>query len=610
MTNLQPKLAKVLDRILKKSQTLRAAYENRMEKAHTDGKHRTALSCGNLAHGFAACGNKDKKALKQDAYNLAIVSAYNEMLSAHEPFKRFPDIIKEAANARGAVAQFAGGVPAMCDGVTQGQPGMELSLFSRDNIAMATAVALSHNMFDATVCLGVCDKIVPGMVIGTLSFGHLPTIFMPAGPMPSGLPNKEKARIREDFAQGKIGRDALLEAESKAYHSPGTCTFYGTANTNQMLMEFMGLHLPGASFINPGNEMRDFLTKSATEQLITNRKDFAKERALYKILSPEAFVNGIVGLLATGGSTNLTIHLIAMARAAGVVIDWTDMSELSEIVPLLARVYPNGSADVNHFHAAGGLGFIIGELLSAGLLIEDVQTVVGHGLSNYTKEPQLAGQKLSWVDGTKHSLDQEIVRPVSEAFSKDGGLKLLSGNLGRSVIKVSAVAPEHRVISAKAAVFEDQNDVLAAYNKGELHRDVVIVLRNQGPKANGMPELHKLTPALGVLQSLGHKVALVTDGRMSGASGRIPAAIHLSPEALCGGAIGSICDGDEITLDSTAGTLNFKSTSESGAKTAAASQNPESTYGMGRELFAVFRSQVGSAEEGASVLFAEEAAYE
>ncbi|NRA64775.1 MAG: phosphogluconate dehydratase [Pseudobacteriovorax sp.] len=597
-------LEKVKNRVADRSARLRSDYEDRMKEAWDAGPSRTSLSCGNLAHGFAACSSSDKDALKKPVPNIAIVSAYNDMLSAHQPFERFPRIIKEAVAEKGAVAQFAGGVPAMCDGVTQGQPGMELSLFSRDTIALSTAVALSHNMFDGAICLGVCDKIVPGMLVGALSFGHLPTIFLPAGPMETGLPNKEKARVRELFAKGEVGRDELLEAESKSYHSPGTCTFYGTANTNQMLMEFMGLHLPGSSFVNPSDPLRDALTKFGS-QLITERGPSANiQRPLYEIVTVEAILNGIVGLLATGGSTNLTIHLIAMARAAGIVIDWNDMAELSSVVPLLTRVYPNGSADVNQFHAAGGLPLTIKELLRRGLLFNDVKTVIGEGLDAYTKDPKLGSDgEVHWQDGPDGTLDSEIIKTHGEQFQAQGGLQLLTGNLGRAITKVSAVEPQYRKLTAPARVFCSQEAVLDAYKAGELHKDVIIVLKMQGPKANGMPELHKLTPALGVLQGLGHKVALVTDGRMSGASGKVPAAIHLTPEAIEGGPIGLINDDDMVVFDAEKGTLLVEA--ELTTERARVQNLPQQGHGVGRELFASFRKNVSGAEKGASSLFDE-----
>ncbi|MBR9825289.1 MAG: phosphogluconate dehydratase [Alphaproteobacteria bacterium] len=595
---LNPTVAAVTDRIRQRSAASRRAYLDLIETARRDGRHRDALSCGNLAHGFAACGGSDKQALKAGGWaNIGIVTAFNDMLSAHQPFEKYPPIIKKALNEAGAVGQVAGGVPAMCDGVTQGQPGMELSLFSRDVIAMSTAVALSHNMFDAALCLGVCDKIVPGQLMGALRFGHLPTIFIPAGPMRSGLPNPEKARIRQLFAEGKVGRDVLLEAESKSYHSPGTCTFYGTANSNQMLMEIMGLHIPGAAFINPDDPVRLALTRAAAKRAteIIDGKDIYAP--IGEIIDERAIVNAIIGLHATGGSTNHTIHLIAIARAAGIIIDWTDFDELAGVTPLLCRVYPNGPADVNHFHAAGGLGFIIRELLDAGILHEDVKTVMGPGLRRYASQPFLDGEELVWKPVTEASADTEIVRPYAEPFAADGGLKVLDGPIGRAVIKISAVKPEHRRVTAPAVVFDDQNDFMEAFKSGALEKDFVAVLRFQGPRANGMPELHKLTPALGALQDRGFKVALVTDGRMSGASGKVPAAIHVSPEAALGGPIGRVQDGDIVTLDAINGSLELAAADLDTRPQALAPGGTET--GMGRELFAGFRALAGPAEAGA-----------
>ncbi|WP_300529018.1 phosphogluconate dehydratase [Maricaulis sp.] len=589
-------VAEVTQRIQKRSAATRRQYLDMIEAARGEGRHRSALSCGNLAHGFAACGGSDKRALKDGGWaNVGIVTAYNDMLSAHQPFAAYPPIIKKALNQVGAVGQVAGGVPAMCDGVTQGQPGMELSLFSRDVIAMSTAVSLSHNMFDAALCLGVCDKIVPGLIIGALRFGHLPVIFVPAGPMRSGLPNPEKARVRQLFAEGKVGRDALLEAESKSYHSPGTCTFYGTANSNQLLMEVMGLHIPGTAFINPDDPLRERLNIAAAQRAAALAEDGAQ--AIGDIVDEKAIVNAIIGLHATGGSTNHTIHLIAMARAAGIIIDWSDFDELASVTPLMCRVYPNGPADVNHFHAAGGLGFIIRELLDAGLLHEDVETVMGHGLRAYASQPLLDGEELVWKPVTEDSADTEIVRPYAAPFSPDGGLRLLDGPIGRAVIKVSAVKPEHRTVTAPAVVFDDQDDFMAAFKAGELERDFVAVLRFQGPRANGMPELHKLTPALGSLQDKGFKVALVTDGRMSGASGKVAAAIHVSPEAAMGGAIGKVRDGDIVKVCGHSGELSVEGVDLDEREVAVLP--PKRTEGMGRELFAGFRAIATSAEDGA-----------
>ncbi len=598
---LNDRVRTVTSRIRERSKDTRSDYLGRMDEARRRETTRASLACTNLAHGFAASNPADKEALKQMRWpNLAIVSSYNDMLSAHQPLERYPQLIKLAAREAGAVAQFAGGVPAMCDGVTQGQPGMELSLFSRDVIAMSTAIALSHNMFDATLCLGVCDKIVPGLLMGALTFGHLPTIFVPAGPMPSGIPNKEKARIRQLFAEGKVGRDALLESEAQSYHSAGTCTFYGTANSNQMLMEVMGLHLPGAAFVSPNTPLRDALTSEAAKRASRITSLGENYLPLARTIDERAIVNAIVGLLATGGSTNHTLHLVAMARAAGIVINWDDFSDLSEVVPLLARIYPNGSADVNHFHAAGGMGFLIRELLSAGLLHGDTTTVMGTGLGAYTQEPWLAPNGLAWRDAPATTGDRDVLRPVSEPFGTDGGLKLLQGNLGRAVIKTSAVHAHHRVVEAPAAVFEDQEDVMKAFKAGDLNRDCIVVVRYQGPKANGMPELHQLTPALTSLQSKGFKVALVTDGRMSGASGAVPAAIHLTPESLSGGPLARVQNGDVITLDSFSGALRVHVADDVLARRA--TTTPElnrNNHGVGRELFATFRAAAGDAEMGA-----------
>lgn len=600
---IHPTVGEVTERIRERSRRERSEYLTRMKAATAAASTRSRLSCGNLAHGFAAASREDKEKLRQLRWpNLAIVTAYNDMLSAHQPFERYPELIRTAARDAGATAQVAGGVPAMCDGVTQGQAGMELSLFSRDVIAMSTGIALSHGMFDGVLCLGVCDKIVPGLLIGALAFGHLPTIFVPAGPMTSGLPNKEKARIRQLFAEGKASRDALLECEADSYHSPGTCTFYGTANSNQMLMEIMGLHLPGSAFVNPNTPLRDLLTAAAARRAAGITALGSDYRPLGIVVSEEAIVNAIVGLLATGGSTNHTLHLIAMARAAGVVIDWNDFSDLSDAVPLIARIYPNGSADVNHFHAAGGMGFLIRELLKAGLLHEDVDTIAGRGLRAYTQEPWLSPEGLAWRDAPDQSGDPEVLRPVSNPFSPNGGLKLLRGNLGRSVIKVSAVKSEHRVVEAPARVFDSQEDVITAFKTGELSRDVIVVVRHQGPRANGMPELHQLTPALSSLQSKGFKVALVTDGRMSGASGAVPAAIHVTPECLRGGPLGKVRDGDLLRLDSNAGTLDAH------VPPAIWDQRPNATadisansHGVGRELFRIFRASAADAELGGGV---------
>ena len=595
---LNPTVHKVTERIRERSAASRSAYWEQIQAARREGANRSVLSCGNLAHGFAGCSGTNKQTLKNGrSVDVGIVTAYNDMLSAHQPFGTYPDIIKNALQSVGAVGQVAGGVPAMCDGVTQGQPGMELSLFSRDVIALSTAVALSHNMFDAALCLGVCDKIVPGLLIGALRFGHLPTIFVPAGPMRSGLPNPEKARIRQLFAEGEVGRDVLLSAESKSYHSPGTCTFYGTANSNQMLMEIMGLHIPGAAFIHPDDPLREALTRCAAmraAEMVDGHEDYAP---IAGIVDEKAIVNAIVGLHATGGSTNHTIHLVAISRAAGILIDWNDFDDLASVTPLMCRVYPNGPADVNHFHAAGGLGFVIRELIDAGLLHENVQTVMGPGLRRYASQPFLQEGEIIWKPVVEESADLDILRPYDDPFSPDGGLKVLNGPLGRAIIKVSAVKAEHRRVQAPARVFSHQDEFKAAFEAGTLEQNFVAVLRFQGPQANGMPELHALTPALGSLQDRGFQVALVTDGRMSGASGKVPAAIHLSPEAVCGGPIGRIRDGDLITLDAEAGLLNIEAEDFEARPLA---QPPHAgSVGMGRELFAGFRQLAGSAECGA-----------
>jgi len=602
---MHPRLIEVSERIAERSSATRGAYLAMIRNAAARGPKRTGLSCSNLAHGFAACDLGDKEALKGEAKaNIAIVSAYNDMLSAHQPFETYPALIKETCREVGAVAQFAGGVPAMCDGVTQGQPGMELSLFSRDVIAMASAVALSHDMFDGALFLGVCDKIVPGMVMAAASFGHLPVIFVPAGPMTSGLSNSEKAKVRQLYAEGKVDRAALLEAESQAYHGPGTCTFYGTANSNQMLVEIMGLHLPGASFVNPDSPMRAALTRAAAKRVTEITALGNEYTPVGEVLSERAFVNAMVGLHATGGSTNHSIHLIAMAKAAGIQLTWDDFSDLSDIVPLLCRVYPNGLADVNHFQAAGGLAFVIRQLLDAGLLHDDVRTCGQQGgLAAYTREPRLEDGEVVWDDGPRESLDKSIVAPIDAPFSENGGLKLLSGNLGRAMIKISAVKPEHHVIEAPALLFEDQSELQEAFKAGRLERDFIAVVRFQGPKANGMPELHKLTPPLGVLQDKGFKVALVTDGRMSGASGKVPAAIHVTPEAASGGGLTRLRDGDLVRLDATAGTLDvLVDSTEWDARQPVTSDLAGYQSGLGRELFGNFRAHVTSAEQGASAI--------
>lgn len=602
---LHPVIRTVTDRIAERSTATRAQYLEKMRAMHDLGVQRASLGCGNLAHGFAGCVGSDKQSLRTDqAANIAIVSAYNEMLSAHQPYHRFPDIIKAEAHKMGAVAQFAGGVPAMCDGVTQGMAGMELSLFSRDVIAMATAVALSHRMFDAVLCLGICDKIVPGLLIGALSFAHLPVVFVPAGPMPSGLPNKEKARIRQLHATGQVDDTALLEAESASYHSPGTCTFYGTANSNQMLMEIMGLQLPGSSFIAPNTPLRDALTRSATQQVLRLTAQHGSLLPLYEVMAVENIVNGIIGLLSTGGSTNHTLHLVAIARAAGIIINWDDFDELSGVIPQLTRIYPNGEADVNHFHEAGGMGFLIRELLDAGLLHEDVRTIrSGETLRSFAQAPILNGDTVNWTNSLAVSGDDTVLRPANDPFSPEGGMKVVDGNMGRGIVKMSAVTPEHRNITAPAKVFTSQQGLQEAFKAGKLNGDFIAVVLYQGPKANGMPELHKLTPPLGVMQDMGFKVALVTDGRMSGASGKVPAAIHITPEASQGGAIGRIRDGDMITLNAETGELTAHVPTDEWEK-----RGPypidltPSHYGTGRELFAPFRNSVCGAEQGASVL--------
>ena len=593
----------VTRRIRERSRPRREIYLARIDDAAGQTANRAVLSCGNLAHGFAACTPSEKAILAGDRVpNLGIITSYNDMLSAHQPYETFPQLIKAAAREAGGIAQVASGVPAMCDGVTQGQPGMELSLFSRDVIAMATAVGLSHNMFDAAVYLGICDKIVPELVIGALTFGHLPAVFIPGGPMTSGLPNDEKARIRQLYAEGKVGREHLLEAEAKSYHGPGTCTFYGTANSNQMMMEIMGLHTPGASFVNPGTPLRDALTREAAKRALAITALGNEYTPAGRMIDERSVVNAVVGLHATGGSTNHTIHLIAMAAAAGISLTWQDISDLSEAVPLLARVYPNGLADVNHFHAAGGMGFLIRELLDAGLLHEDVRTVWGTGLRPYTIEARLA------ADGTvarepapQRSGDEKVLSYAANAFQPTGGLKVLAGNLGHAIIKTSAVKPDRRLIEAPALVFDSQHALNDAFKAGQLDRDFVAIVRFQGPKANGMPELHKLTTVLGVLQDRGHRVALVTDGRMSGASGKVPAAIHVTPEALEGGAIGKVRDGDVVRLDAEAGTLEvLVGAEELRMRIAPRIDLSANSYGFGRELFAGFRELAGRADQGAS----------
>lgn len=608
--SLHPVTERVTRRIAERSHATRADYLARMQAARESAPARTRLSCGNLAHGFAAAGEDKPRLRGARGGNLGIVTAYNDMLSAHQPYEPYPALIRMAARNAGGSAQVAGGVPAMCDGVTQGRTGMELSLFSRDTIALATAVSLSHDMFDAVLCLGICDKIVPGLLIGALSFGHLPVVFVPGGPMPSGLPNKEKAAVRQRYAEGKATREELLEAEAASYHSPGTCTFYGTANSNQMLMEVMGLHLPGSAFVNPHTALRDALTVAATEQAlrITALADSPQDyRPLAETIDEKAIVNAMAGLAATGGSTNHALHLVAIARAAGLIIDWDDLDELSRVTPLLARVYPNGSADVNHFHAAGGIGFVIRELLDAGLMHADIRCVHGGDLRQQQMEPWLDGTTLRWRDPPALSRDPTIVRPAAEPFDSEGGLRRLQGNLGRAVAKVSAVAPEYRAITAPARVFDTQDGLLDAFKAGGLQGDFVAVVRGQGPRANGMPELHKLTPTLAVLQDRGQRIALLTDGRMSGASGKVLAAIHVSPEAADAGAIARIRDGDTIRIDADTGTMDaLVDAGEWNARAPASAPLQANRTGLGRELFALMRTQVGTAEQGACSLFVTE----
>lgn len=596
---LHPTVAAVTERVILRSQPTRRAYLDLIARERNAGPPRARLSCSNLAHGFAAAA-ADKATIRGGkAVNIGIVTAYNDMLSAHQPYGRYPEQIKLYAREVAATAQVAGGVPAMCDGVTQGQRGMELSLWSRDVIALSTAVALSHDMFDAMALLGICDKIVPGLLIGALRFGHLPAILIPAGPMPSGLANKEKQRIRQLYAEGKVGAEALLDAEAASYHEAGTCTFYGTANSNQMMMEVMGLHMPGAAFVNPGAKLRQALTRAAVHRLTAIGRDGNDYRPLGVCVDEKAIVNAAVGLLATGGSTNHAIHLPAIARAAGVIIDWEDLDRLSSVVPLIARVYPNGSADVNHFHAAGGMGFVIATLLDAGLLHRDILTVGGHDLRDYARAPALDDDRLIWRDVPRQSGDETILRDAARPFAPDGGLRLVSGNLGRAIFKTSAVEGERWTIEAPARVFSDQDQVKAAFKAGELDRDVVVVVRFQGPRANGMPELHQLTPLLSVLQDRGHRVALVTDGRMSGASGKVPAAIHVSPEAAVGGPLARLQDGDRVRLCAHRGMLDvLLETVEWQARPPVTP--PPAAMGEGRELFALLRQHADGAESGAS----------
>ncbi|WP_373474491.1 phosphogluconate dehydratase [Sphingorhabdus sp.] len=603
MSKLNAILEAVTARVIERSKPGRAAYLDLIARQRDAGVNRPTLSCGNLAHGFAASG-EDKTAIRGGkSMNIGIVSAYNDMLSAHQPYGRYPEQMKIFAREVGATAQVAGSTPAMCDGVTQGQDSMELSLFSRDVIAMSTAVGLSHGMFESIAMLGICDKIVPGLLIGALRFGHLPTILIPAGPMPSGLANKEKQRVRQLYAEGKVGREELLEAEAASYHGAGTCTFYGTANSNQMMMEVMGLHIPGAAFINPGTKLRTELTRAAVHRLAEIGWEGDDYRPLGRCVDEKAIVNACVGLLATGGSTNHALHIPAIARAAGIMIDWEDLDQLSSAVPLIARVYPNGSGDVNHFHAAGGMGYVIRELLDAGLLHRDIMTVAADDLTGYGQEPILQDEQLSWRDAPAVTADETMLRPPSNPFSPDGGMRLVTGNLGRATFKTSAVDPVRWTIEAPIRVFHDQNDALAAFKAGELDRDVIVVIRFQGPAANGMPELHKLTPPLGVLQDKGFKVALVTDGRMSGASGKVPAAIHLSPEAARGGAIAKLQDGDVVRLCANDGALNILVDEAEWAGRMAVPM-PPAHVGTARELFALMRSGSDEAEKGGSAMLA------
>ena len=597
---INPTIKNVTDRITKRSETTRSDYLEKMNGARKEGPRRAHLTCGNQAHAYAPVPEDQKRLIDEAGGNIGIINAYNDMLSAHQPFEKYPEIIKKAARLVGGTAQVAAGVPAMCDGITQGQTGMELSLFSRDAIAMSAAIGLSHNVFDTTVYLGVCDKIVPGMIISAATFGHLPAVFLPAGPMSTGQSNDEKAKIRQDYAEGKANRSDLMASEMASYHGPGTCTFYGTANTNQMLMEFMGLHLPGSSFVNPNTPLRDALTDFGAKHALSISDLNSNYIPVSKILDEKAYVNGIVGLMATGGSTNLLIHLIAMARASGIIIDWSDFAEISKVIPLLAKVYPNGLADVNHFHAAGGLGLVITELLEANLLHSDTQTIMGTGLEAYTKEPKIINGELGWHSGVSSSLNSKIISTTSEPFQETGGLADLNGNLGSAVMKVSAVEKSRRKITAPVRVFNDQQSVIDAFRAGEFTHDVIIAVRYQGPRANGMPELHNLTPSMSVLQSRGLKVALITDGRMSGASGKVPAAIHMSPEALDEGPIAYLQNGDIVTVDAINGSINVENIKVFDRKV----NHPDlsnNSFGVGRELFDIFRNNAGPAKAGASV---------
>ncbi len=600
MIMINKTIQKITDRIAQRSEKDRRRYENQSKKNFENSTGRRGLSCGNLAHGFAGCSAQEKEVIAEGAEpNLGIITAYNDMLSAHKPYEHYPEELRKHAAGFNATVQVAGATPAMCDGVTQGQPGMDLSLLSRDVIALSSAVGLSHDMYDGVINLGICDKIVPGLLIGNLSFGHYHSIFLPGGPMPSGIPNEEKARIRQEFAEGKIGRAELLKGESDSYHSPGTCTFYGTANSNQMLMEIMGLQLPGSSFVNPNTPMREALNREGVRVILENIRDKHFDRTIGQIVSTKSIVNGIIGLLATGGSTNHTLHILAIAKAAGIHVTWEDFSELSDVIPLICRVYPNGAADINHFHAAGGMAYVIRTLLDNNLLHEDVNTIVGKGLRKYTQEPKMQGESVQYVEGPTESSNEAILRPATEPFQISGGLKVLNGNIGTAVIKTSAVKEENHIVEQQAIVFDDQDDLLTAFKNGELDKDFIAVIPFQGPRQKGMPELHKLTPSLTVLQKRGFKVALVTDGRMSGASGKIPAAIHVSPEAATGGIIGKIQTGDLIRLDATTGELS--------SLTPGVEERPERSVNYadgthGRQLFENLRGLISSSDTGAGFL--------
>ncbi|SDT90106.1 phosphogluconate dehydratase [Halopseudomonas salegens] len=602
---MHPRVLEVTERLIERSRPTRERYLSLIEEASEKDRPRHGLPCANYAHGVAGCSGDDKQRLRLvDSANVAIVTAYNDMLSAHKPYEDYPQRLRAALRNIGSIGQVAGAVPAMCDGVTQGEPGMELGLYSREVIALSTAVALSHNLFDAALLLGVCDKIVPGLLIGALRFGHLPALFVPAGPMPTGISNKEKALVRQQFAEGLVGREKLLAVEMQAYHGAGTCTFYGTANTNQMLLEIMGLHLPGSSFVNPGTPLRDALTDEAALRVTRLTKQAGAFTPLGKLIDEKVIINAVIGLHATGGSTNHTLHLPAIAQAAGIHLTWDDMADLSAAVPTLAKVYPNGTADINHFHAAGGVGFLIGELLNAGLLHDDVQTVMGPGLHRYTSEPFLENGRLAWRPAATESFDETILRPASKPFSPEGGLRVLEGNIGRGVMKVSAVALQNQVVQAPAIIFDDQAQLMEAFDSGNLERDFVAVVRFQGPRSNGMPELHKLTPYLSILQDRGFKVALVTDGRMSGASGKVPAVIHVCPEAADGGTLAQLRDGDLVRVDGIRGTVEALVDQEVLAGRAPTEKAENQTQGFGRELFSFMRASVSTAEEGASVFTA------